>query len=70
MKELLQKKPEWQEASLLLGDIYQEQERFKEAVSVYLDAIQFHPENYDLYYNLGMVYTRLNDFQNAKEDYE
>lgn len=70
LKELLQKKPEWQEASLLLGDIYQEQERFKEAVSIYLDAIQYHPENYDLYYNLGMVYTRLNDFQNAKEYYE
>lgn len=70
LKELLKRKPEWEDASILLGDIYQEQERFKEAVSVYLDAIQYHPENYDLYYNLGMVYTRLNDFQSAKEYYE
>ena len=70
LKELLKKKPEWEDASLLLGDIFQEQEKFKEAVSVYLDAIQYHPENYNLYYNLGMVYTRLNDFQSAKEYYE
>ncbi len=70
LQELLRKKPEWEDATLLLGDIFQEQERFKEAVSVYLDAIQYHPENYDLYYNLGMVYTMLNDFQSAKEYYE
>ena len=50
LKELLQKKPEWEAATFLLGDILQEQERFKEAVSVYLDAIQYHPENYDFYY--------------------
>lgn len=52
------------------GDILYQQEKFKEAVNVYLDAIMYHPENYDLYYNLGMVYTRLNDFQSAKEYYE
>lgn len=70
LQELLRKKPEWEDASLLLGDILYEQEKFKEAVNVYLDAINYHPENYDLYYNLGMVYTRLNDFQSAKEYYE
>jgi len=70
LQELLKKKPEWEDASLLLGDIFYEQERFKEAVNIYLDALQYHPENYELYYNLGMVYTRLNDFQSAKEYYE
>lgn len=70
LQELLRKKPEWEDASMLLGDIFQDQERFKEAVNVYLDAINYHPENYDLYYNLGIVYTRLNDFQSAKEYYE
>ena len=70
LQELLKKKPEWEDASMLLGDIFQDQERFKEAVNVYLDAINYHPENYDLYYNLGIVYTRLNDFQSAKEYYE
>ena len=52
------------------GDIFYEQEKFKEAVNIYLDALNYHPYNYDLYYNLGMVYTRLNDFQSAKEYYE
>lgn len=70
LQELLKKKPEWEDASILLGEIFYEQEKFKEAVNVYLDAIQYHPENYDLYYNLGMTYTRLNDFQSAKEYYE
>ena len=70
LNELIKKKPDWQEASLLLGDILYNEERFKEAESVYLDALQYHPENYYFYYNLGMIYTRLNDFQMAKEYYE
>ena len=68
--DILKNKPEFEEATLLLGDILYEQEKFKEAVNIYLNALKYSPYSYDLYYNLGMVYTRLNDFQSAKEYYE
>ena len=67
---LLNKKPEMTEASILLGEILIENEMYKEAVNVYQDALRFDQVNYDLYYNLGIAYTILNDFQNAKTCYE
>ena len=67
---LLDKKPEMTEASILLGEILIENEMYKEAVNVYQDALRFDQVNYDLYYNLGIAYTMLNDFQNAKTCYE
>ena len=70
LENLLQKKPDYCNASNLLGDILCEQEKFKEAINVYMDALRYHPEDYDLYYSLGIAYTRLNDFQNAKKCYE
>lgn len=69
LNDLLKKKPDYLEASMLLGDILYIEERFKEATFVYSDALKYNPGNYDIYYNLGMVYTRLNDFQKAKEYY-
>ena len=67
---LLNKKPEMTEASILLGEILIENEMYKEAVNVYQEALRFNQVNYDLYYNLGIAYTMLNDFQNAKTCYE
>ena len=67
---LLNKKPEMTDASILLGEILIENEMYKEAVNVYQDALRFDQVNYDLYYNLGIAYTMLNDFQNAKVCYE
>ena len=67
---LLNKKPEMTGASILLGEILIENEMYKEAVNVYQDALRFDQVNYDLYYNLGIAYTMLNDFQNAKTCYE
>ena len=67
---LLYKKPEMTEASMLLGEILIENEMYKEAVNIYQDALRFDQVNYDLYYNLGIAYTMLNDFQNAKTCYE
>lgn len=70
LKNLLNKKPEYGEASKLLGEILCEEEKFKEALNVYVDALKYNSNDYDLYYNLGIAYTRLNDFQNAKICYE
>lgn len=67
---LLQKKPEYYQATVLLGDILIEKELYKEAANVYQDALRFNPGSFDLNYNLGIVYTMLNDFQSAKTCYE
>lgn len=63
---LLNKKPEMYEASILLGEILINSEMYKEAVNVYQEALRYNPISYDLNYNLGIAYTMLNDFQNAK----
>ena len=68
--ELLKKKPDYYEASMILADILNSKKEFKEAVQVYMNALKYRPADYDLYYNLGMTYTLLNDFAKAKECYE
>ncbi len=70
LNNILSKKPEYIEATNLLGEILCEQQNYKEAVSVYSAALKYNPNNYELYYNLGLVYTLLNDFQSAKEYYD
>lgn len=70
LNNLLSKKPEYIDATVLLGDILSTQERYKEALNVYTAGLKYSPNNYDLYYSMGMVYTMLNDFPNAKICYE
>jgi len=70
LENLLRNKPDYTNASCLLGDILCEQDSFKEAINVYTDALKYSEHNYELYYGLGMAYTRLNDFQNAKICYD
>ena len=70
LTNLLNKKPDYAEATVVLGDLLIEQENYKEAVNLYTEALKYNPTSYDLNYNLGIVYTMLNDFQNAKMYYE
>jgi len=70
LTNLLDKKPDYAEATVALGDLLIEQENYKEAVNIYTEALKHNPTNYDLNYNLGIVYTMLNDFQNAKMYFE
>ena len=70
LTNLLNKKPDYAQATVALGDLLIEQENYKEAVNIYTEALKHDPTNYDLNYNLGLVYTMLNDFQNAKMYYE
>ena len=63
-------KPDYIDGTFLLGKIYYEEGKYKEAISVYNQSLNYNPSNYYLYYNLGMVYTRLNDFQKAKDCYK
>lgn len=70
LNNLLSKKPEYTNATMLLGDILCSKERYKEALNVYTNGLKHSPNNYDLYYSMGIVYTMLNDFPNAKICYE
>ena len=67
---LLNKKPDYYKATELLGDILLSKEMYKEAVNVFQDALKYNSLSYELNYNLGIAYTMLNDFQNAKICYE
>ena len=67
---LLEKKPDYYEATELLGDILISKEMYKEAANIYQEALKYNPTSYEINYNLGIVYTMLNDFQSAKVCYE
>ena len=70
LNRLLSKKPDYIEATYILGDLLIEQKSYKEAAMVYMDSLKYNPVDYELNYNLGIVYTLLNDFNNAKQCYE
>lgn len=70
LESLLKKKPEYIKATMLLGDIYCEREMYKETINLYMDSLKYNQDNYELYYNMGIVYTMLNDFKNAKICYQ
>lgn len=70
LQNLLSKKPEYLKATMLLGDICCDLEQYKEALNVYSNGLKYSPNDYDILYNMGIVYTMLNDFQNAKLCYE
>ena len=70
LKEVLKRKSDYLDASLCLGSILYETEMYKEAINVFQDALKYNPGEYKLYYYMGMTYTRINDFPNAKEYYK
>lgn len=70
LNNLLRKKPDYYQATVLLGEILINKEMYKEAANVYHEGLRYNPTSYDLNYNLGLVYTMLNDFENAKICYE
>ncbi len=67
LKTLLKTKPDMCSASLILGDLLLEKENFKDAINVYTNAVKYNKENADLYYNLGIAYSRINEFSIAKK---
>ena len=70
LSNLLKKKPDYEKATQLLGDIFIQKEMYKEAANIYQEALRYNPTSYDIHYNLGIVYTMLNDFESAKICYE
>ena len=70
LTKLVNKKPDYLEASIALSDMLCEAERYKEAITIMNEVLKYHPNNFDIYYNMGMIYTMLNDFSSAKTCYE
>ncbi len=70
LTKLVNKKPDYLEASIALTDILCAEERYKEAISIMNEVAKYHPNSFDIYYNMGMIYTMLNDFSSAKTCYE
>lgn len=67
---LLNKKPDYIKATELLGDILISKEMYKEAANIYQEGLKYNPMSFEINYNLGIVYTMLNDFQSAQIFYE
>jgi len=70
LNNLIRIKPEYYKASELLGRLLCDKEQYKEALNVYMNALKYDTGNYDIYYDMAIAYTKLNDFQNAKICYE
>lgn len=70
LTSLLKRKPEYFKATELLGDILCDKGDYKTALNIYMNAAKYNSNNYNLYYNIGIVYTMLNDFNNAKIYYQ
>ena len=70
LTKLVNKKPDYLEASIALSDLLCMQQRYKEAINIMNEVSKYHQNNFDIYYNMGMIYTMLNDFSSAKACYE
>lgn len=70
LQNLLSKKPDYLNATILLGDIHCELGEYKDALNVYASGLKYSPNDYDLLFSMGIAYTMLNDFKNAKICYE
>ena len=67
---LVNKKPELYDACAMLGNLLIEKEKFKKATNIFMQGIKYNPDRADLYYDLGIAYTRMNEFSLAKKCYE
>ena len=70
LANLLSKKPDYKEATILYGDLLIDQQMYKEAARAYHEALKYNQFDFDLNYNIAIVYTMMNDFQNAKMFYD
>ena len=64
---LVKKKPELIEANKMLADLLVEEKKYKKAITIYVQAIKHEPNDAQMYYNLGIAYSRMNEFSLAKE---
>lgn len=70
LKTLVNKRPEMKEANKMLADLLLDEKKYKQAITIYVQAIKYDSDNAELYYNLGNAYSRMNEFSLAKECYK
>ena len=52
------------------GEIYLKRKELKKAIEVYTNSVKYYPDKYEIYYNLGVCYTKINDFDIAKKCFQ
>ena len=52
------------------GEIYLKQKEYKSAIEIYTNALKYYPDKYEIYYNLGICYSRINDFDIARKCFQ
>ena len=62
LENLIKIDPENYKAKMMLGIAYYDNEQYKEALNMYQKMLKINIGDYDLYYNMAMTYTMLNDF--------
>jgi len=55
---------------ICFGEIYIKKQEFKKAIEVYTNSLKHYPENFETYYNLGICYARINDFDIARKCFQ
>ena len=70
LEDLIKMDPENNNAKMMLGIAYYDNKQYKEALNIYQKMLKSDIRNYELYYNMAMTYTMLNNFIAAKENYE
>lgn len=70
LKTLVSKRPEMKEANNMLADLLLQEKKYKQAITMYVQAIKYDSNNAQLYYNLGLAYSMMNEFSLAKECYK
>jgi len=52
------------------GEIYLKQKEYKSAIEIYTNALKYYQDKYEIYYNLGICYSRINDFDIARKCFQ
>lgn len=66
LKILVKRKPELVEANKMLAELLLEEKKYKQAITIYVQAIKYDPNDAQMYYDLGIAYSRMNEFSLAK----
>lgn len=52
------------------GEIYLSTEEYKNAIDIYTNAVKYYSDKFEIYYNLGISYAFINDFDVARKCFE
>ena len=70
LNNMLKTDPKNYNASLMLSDLLYEKGNYMDAITVCMQSLNYNTDQYEIYYNLGILFTAINDFQTAREYYQ